>query len=223
MGGRRVCTDPTTYCDTFEDSCKSCISLCEDASQFEDCHLHCKDFLQSLITIHNTKERSDIQTLTIMVAVTAAMTSVVLIAVFCLITMKMSKAKRKLKKKVEPTSLFTVDKEKVELDLRNTSNRTLNTSASTTDNTLSTLGLWSNTTGAPSLRQGTSLQTMSTQLSDESQVNYGVSNNPNYHNRRSSLQQSGRGPKTRRAPSEDCVAEQLPGRDGLRQERGQVV
>jgi len=96
--GKRVCTDPTTYCDTFEDSCKSCISLCEDASQFEDCHLHCKDFLQSLITIHNTKERSDIQTLTIMVAVTAAMTSVVLIAVFCLITMKMSKAKRRLKK-----------------------------------------------------------------------------------------------------------------------------
>merc|ERR1711963_695378 len=39
----------------------------------------------------------------------------------------------------EPTSLFTVDKEKVELDLRtssnsSTSNRTLNTSASTTDN-----------------------------------------------------------------------------------------
>jgi len=240
--GKRVCTDPTTYCDTFEDSCKSCISLCEDASQFEDCHLHCKDFLQSLITIHNTKERSDIQTLTIMVAVTAAMTSVVLIAVFCLITMKMSKTKRKLKKKVEPTSLFTVDKEKVELDLRNssnssTSNRTLNTSASTTDNTMSTLGLGSNTTGGPSLRQGTSLQTMSTQLSDESQVNYGVnnhpnyesqvnygvSNNPNYHNRRSSLQQSGRGPRTRRAPSEDCVAEEFPGRDGLRQERGQVV
>merc|ERR1719422_1003793 len=156
------------------------------------------------------------------------MTSVVLIAVFCLITMKMSKAKRKLKKKVEPTSLFTVDKEKVELDLRNssdssTSNRTLNTSASTTDNTMSTLGLGSNTTGAPSLRQGTSLQTMSTQLSDESQVNYGVSNNPNYHNRRSSFQQSGRGPRTRRVPSEDCVAEEFPGREGLRQERGQVV
>merc|ERR1712004_954952 len=170
----------------------------------------------------------DIQTLTIMVAVTAAMTSVVLIAVFCLITMKMSKAKRKLKKKVEPTSLFTVDKEKVDLDLRNsnnssTSNRTLNTSASTTDNTMSTLGLGSNTTGAPSLRQGTSLQTMSTQLSDESQVNYGLNNHPNYHNRRSGLQQSGRGPRTRRVPSEDCVAEQLPGRDGLRKERGQVV
>jgi len=78
---------------------------------------------------------------------------------------------------------------------------------------------------------------MSTQLSDESQVNYGVnnhpnyesqvnygvSNNPNYHNRRSSLQQSGRGPRTRRAPSEDCVAEEFPGREGLRQERGQVV
>merc|ERR1711963_1208619 len=135
---------------------------------------------------------------------------------------------KKLKKKVEPTSLFTVDKEKVELDLRNssnssTSNRTLNTSASTTGNTMSTLGLGSNMTGGPSLRQGTSLQTMSTQLSDESQVNYGVSNNPNYRNRRSSLQQSGRGPRTRRAPSEDCVDEEFPGRDGLRQERGQVV
>merc|ERR1712117_328434 len=96
--------------------------------------------------------------------------------------------------------------EKVELDFRSssnssTSNQTLNTSASTTDNTMSTLGLGSNTTGGPSLRQGTSLQTMSTQLSDESQVNYGVSNNPNYHNRRSSLQQSGRGPRTRRVPS----------------------
>merc|ERR1712038_604116 len=104
-------------------------------------------------------------------------------------------------------------------------------------NTMRTLGLGSNTTGAPSLRQGTSLQTISTQLSDESHVNYGVnnhpnyesqvnyvvSNNPNYHNRRSSLQQSGRGPRTRRAPSEDCVAEELPGREGVRQERGQVV
>merc|ERR1719445_2910979 len=147
--GSRGCTDPTTYCDTFEDSCKSCISLCEDASQFEDCHLHCKDFLQSLITIHNTKERSDIQTLTIMVAVTAAMTSVVLIAVFCLITMKMSKTRRKLKKKVEPTSLFTVDKEKVDLNLRSSSSNTANNlglstlsnRASTTDNTMSTLGL----------------------------------------------------------------------------------
>merc|ERR1712226_295936 len=163
--GKRVCTDPTTYCDTFEDSCKSCISLCEDASQFEDCHLHCKDFLQSLITIHNTKERSDIQTLTIMVAVTAAMTSV---------------------------------------------------------------GLGSNTSRAASLRAGPSVQTMSTQLSDESQANYGVTynpnlnvnNNPNYNNnnRRASFNQ-----RTRRAPSEDCVAEDFSGRDGLGRERGQVV
>jgi len=231
--GKRVCTDPTTYCDTFEDSCKSCISLCEDASQFEDCHLHCKDFLQSLITIHNTKERSDIQTLTIMVAVTAAMTSVVLIAVFCLITMKMSKAKRRLKKKVEPTSLFTVDKEKVELDLRSSSNNTANNhglsnSGSTTDNTMSTLGLGGlNRTGESSLRAGPSLQTMSTQLSDESQTNYGVNINPNYNmennHRRHSFNQSGRGPRTRRVPSEDCVAEDFPGRDGLGRERGQVI
>jgi len=236
--GKRVCTDPTTYCDTFEDSCKSCISLCEDASQFEDCHLHCKDFLQSLITIHNTKERSDIQTLTIMVAVTAAMTSVVLIAVFCLITMKMSKAKRRLKKKVEPTSLFTVDKEKVELDLRSSSNNTANNlsssmslsnSASRTDNNaMSTLGLGSNTTRAASLRAGPSLQTMSTQLSDESQMNYGINNNPNYNmennTRRHSLnQQSGRSPRTRRVPSEDCVAEDFSGRDGIGRERGQVI
>lgn len=231
--GKRVCTDPTTYCDTFEDSCKSCISLCEDASQFEDCHLHCKDFLQSLITIHNTKERSDIQTLTIMVAVTAAMTSVVLIAVFCLITMKMSKAKRRLKKKVEPTSMFTVDKEKVELDLRSSSNNTANNhdlsnSGSTTDNTMSTLGLGGlNRTGESSLRAGPSLQTMSTQLSDESQTNYGVNINPNYNmennHRRHSFNQSGRGPRTRRVPSEDCVAEDFPGRDGLGRERGQVI
>lgn len=230
--GKRVCTDPTTYCDTFEDSCKSCISLCEDASQFEDCHLHCKDFLQSLITIHNTKERSDIQTLTIMVAVTAAMTSVVLIAVFCLITMKMSKAKRRLKKKVEPTSLFTVDKEKVELDLRSSSNNTadnlgLSNSGSTTMSTLAPGGIGSNRTGAGSLRAGPSLQTMSTQLSDESQVNYGVNVNPNCNmennNRRHSFNQSGRGPRTRRVPSEDCVAEEFPGRDGLGRERGQVI
>jgi len=228
--GKRVCTDPTTYCDTFEDSCKSCIVLCEDGSQFEDCHLHCKDFLQSLITIHNTKERSDIQTLTIMVAVTAAMTSVVLIAVFCLITMKMSKAKKRLKKKVEPTSLFTVDKEKVELDLRSSNNNTANTlsnSGSTTDNTMSTLRIGSNTTRAASLRAGPSLQTMSTQLSDESQMNYGVNINPNFNmennNRRHSFNQSGRGPRPRRVPSEDCVAEDFAGRDGLGRERGQVI
>ena len=171
-----------------------------------------------------------------MVAVTAAMTSVVLIAVFCLITMKMSKAKRRLKKKVEPTSLFTVDKEKVELDLRSSSNNTANTnlglstlsnSGSTTDNRMSTLGIGSNTTRAASLRAGPSLQTMSTQLSDESQMNYGVNINPNYNmennNRRHSFNQSGRDPRPRRVPSEDCVAEDFHGRDGLGRERGQVI
>merc|ERR1712110_668593 len=148
----------------------------------------------------------------------------------------MSKAKRRLKKKVEPTSLFTEDKEKVELDLRssNSANHlglsTLSNSGGTTDNTLITLGLGSNTSRAASLRAGPSVQTMSTQLSDESQANYGVTNNPNFsainnpnlndnnNNRRPSFHQ-----RTRRAPSEDCVAEDFSGRDGLGRERGQVV
>jgi hypothetical protein len=159
------------------------VAVCEDASLFQDCHTYCKDYLQQVIVMHTTKERSDIHTLTVMVAVTAAMTSIVLIAVFCLITMKVNKKRSRLRKKVEPSSLFTVEREKVELGLVNPS-------------------------GPPPLRPGTSLQTVSTQLSNETVLSTAGLAGP-------------RG--SRRAPSEDCVAGDGRGGGSRESCHGQVV
>lgn len=189
--------------------CKSCVSVCEDAAQFAVCREECAEYLQGVLTVHNTSERQDIHTLTVMVALTAAMTSAVLIAVFLLITMKVTKRKRvkTMKQKIAPSSVFTVDQEKVELGLR----------SSRPDLGLTNPGL---VTGpgdkvlvAGGLRAaGTSMQTMTTQLSDETVGGLEVG--------RGRREEVGR---RRRAPSEDCVVEEerVEGAPGGR--GGQVV
>ena len=176
------------------------MSVCEDAAQFAVCREECAEYLQGVLTVHNTSERQDIHTLTVMVALTAAMTSAVLIAVFLLITMKVTKRKRvkTMKQKIAPSSVFTVDQEKVELGL----------ASSRPDLGLTNPGLVTGpgdqVLAAGGLRAGTSMQTMTTQLSDETVGGVEVG-------------------RRRRAPSEDCVVEEerVEGAPGGR--GGQVV
>ena len=101
-------------------------------------------------------EKDDLHTLTVMVALTAGMTSVVMIAVFMLIIMKLKKRNR-IKKKILPSSVFTVEKEKVDIDV---SQRSLKEG----DNSK-----LPGQTMVP-LKTGTSMSTMITQLSQDSSI-----------------------------------------------------
>jgi hypothetical protein len=139
-----------------------CQDICQNQNSFADCQKDCPQYLQSVIFRH-TVEKDDLQTLTIMVALTAAMTCVVMLAVFVLISMKLKKLKR-LKKKIMPTSVFTVEKGNVEIDIP--ANDTIS------DN----LVIKGSASHIPtqmrpsSLQPGTSMSTMVTQLSQESSI-----------------------------------------------------
>ena len=124
--------------------------------------MDCPHYLQSVI-VWTKAEKSDLQTLTVMVAITAAMTSVVMIAVFVLISMKMKK-KHRLKKKILPTSVYTVEKGKVEIEIPETDkikdNLVIRGSTNLNPSQVK-----------PSLNPCTSMSTMVTQLSQESSIN----------------------------------------------------
>ena len=157
------CADTFSYCDTFENKCVPCQDICENQNSFADCQKDCPNYLQSVIFRH-TVEKGDLRTLTIMVALTAAMTCVVMLAVFVLISIKLKKMKR-LKKKIMLTSMFTVEKGKVEIDIP--ANDTIS------DN----LVIKGSASHIPpqmrpsSLQPATSISTMVTQLSQESSIN----------------------------------------------------
>ena len=101
-----------------------------------------------------------------MVAITAAMTSVVMIAVFVLVSRKMKKSYRlkKLRKKILPTSVYTVEKGKVEIEIPETDkikdNLVIRGSTNLNPSQVK-----------PSLNPCTSMSTMVTQLSQESSIN----------------------------------------------------
>ena len=156
------CADTFSFCDTFENKCVPCQDICQNQNTFADCQKDCPQYLQSVIFRH-TVEKDDLQTLTIMVALTAAMTCVVMLAVFVLISMKLKKLRR-LKKKIMPTSVFTVEKGKVEIDIP---------ANDTVSDNLVIKGSASHipTQMRPSsLQPGTSMSTMVTQLSQESSI-----------------------------------------------------
>eukprot|EP00092_Neocalanus_flemingeri_P027902 GFUD01030290.1.p1 GENE.GFUD01030290.1~~GFUD01030290.1.p1 ORF type:complete len:250 (-),score=64.11 GFUD01030290.1:164-913(-) len=196
------CSDPFSHCDEFENRCVHCKEICENQNTFADCQADCPDFLQSVI-FRQTVEKDDLQTLTILVAITAAMTSVVMVAVCLLISMKMKK-KHRLRKKILPTSVFTVEKGKVEIDIPETDK---------IRDTLVIRGSVSQRSAQcppsqvrPSLKPGTSLSTMVTQLSQESSIN--LPSTDTATTTTNSRNPSGRfGKMPRRLPSEDCVPE----------------
>jgi len=142
-------------------------------------------------------QKDDLKTLTWMVASTAVMTCVVMFAVFMLIIMKIKK-KNRLKKKILP-SVFTVEKGKVDIDMTQKD--------MTSDNMViksSTLPVQRH-----SLSHGTSMNTMVTQLSQESSKSINLpSTDTTTTGLSSSRRTSGRYGKTpRRLPSEDCIPE----------------
>jgi len=193
------CSDPFSHCDEFENRCLSCQDICENKSRFADCQEYCPQYLQTVIFRH-TVEKDDLKTLTVMVALTAAMTCVVMLAVFVLISMKMKK-KNRLRKKILPTSVFTVEKGKVDIDLGQKD--------TISDNMVIKGSTAHLPTHRPSFAHGTSMNTvntmntMVTQLSQESSISQ-----PGTDKATNSRRASGRHGKTpRRLPSEDCIPE----------------
>jgi len=190
------CSEPLFHCDEYEQRCLSCQDICEDQTKFADCQANCPQYLQTVIFRH-TVQKDDLKTLTWMVASTAVMTCVVMFAVFMLIIMKIKK-KNRSKKKILP-SVFTVEKGKVDIDMTQKD--------MTSDNMViksSTLPVQRH-----SLSHGTSMNTMVTQLSQESSKSINLpSTDTTTTGLSSSRRTSGRYGKTpRRLPSEDCIPE----------------
>jgi len=186
--------DPYSYCDSYETKCISCKETCENPNEFEDCKQHCSLYLNSVI-IKQKVMKGDLETLTVMVTLTAVMTCVVMLAVFVLICMKL-KRRRRLRKKIDPSTLFTVDKEKVEISVKGGGGEANNR---ITD-TLKVSNLPPTTNVRPSLNPGTSMSTMVTQLSQESGSNSNIPMQAYTNSRTLSSSQ-----RKSRQPSEDCI------------------
>merc|ERR1712013_401389 len=209
------CSEPLFHCDEYEQRCLSCQDICEDQTKFADCNANCPQYLQTVI-FQRTVQKDDLKTLTWMVALTAVMTCVGVMSMLMLIIMKMRK-KRRLKKKILPTSVFTVDKGKVDIDM-------------TKKNiTSDSMVLKSETLPVQrhSLAHGTSMNTQLSQESSKSSINL-PSTDTTTTGLTSSRRLSGRYGKTpRRLPSEDCIPEvggrcniamsQVPGDQGGRE------
>jgi len=193
------CSDPLYHCDTFENRCLSCKDICEDQGKFSDCQENCPHYLQSVI-FRQTVQKDDLKTLTVMVAVTAVMTSIVMFAVFVLISMKIKK-KNRLRKKILP-SVFTVDKGKIDIDMKQ---KDIPSDSQVMKSSISQLPIQRH-----SLAHGTSMNTMVTQLSQESSKS--SVNLPSTDTATTALTNSRRasgtyGKTPRRLPSEDCIPE----------------
>merc|ERR1712215_481791 len=165
-----------------------------------DCQAECPNYIHSVL-YHRTMETKDLHTLTVMVALTAAMTSLVMVAVFILVIFKIRKRKR-VRKKVMPTSVYTVEKGKVDIEGNavkdNTNDKSNKYSADKKRESLET---------GPSDNSNNTINTMVTQLSQESSINIpsmetnttGITRSTNISKRFGKL--------PRRLPSEDCVPE----------------
>jgi len=195
--GSKPCTDIFSHYDSYEAKCVSCKDICEAPATFADCQVDCPHYLQSVI-FRRTVEKDDLKTLTIMVALTACMTSVVMIAVFMLISIKMKKLRR-LRKKILPTSVYTVEKGKVEIEIPE--------SDKIRDNLVIRGSVSPPSQSRGSLKPGTSMSTMVTQLSQESSIHL-PSSQTDCTGGTGSRNTSGRfGKQPRRLPSEDCIPE----------------
>eukprot|EP00092_Neocalanus_flemingeri_P049227 GFUD01056487.1.p1 GENE.GFUD01056487.1~~GFUD01056487.1.p1 ORF type:complete len:254 (+),score=63.58 GFUD01056487.1:198-959(+) len=200
------CSDPFSHCDEFENRCVHCKEICENQNTFSDCQADCPNYLQSVIFRQNV-EKDDLQTLTILVAITAAMTSVVMVAVCLLISMKMKKRHR-LRKKILPSSVFTVERGKVEIDIPETDKirDTLVIRGSVSQRTAQCPPSHVRPPLKPGTSLSTSLSTLDTQLSQ--QPSMPLPSKGTTITTTNSRNPSGRfGKMPRRLPSEDCVPE----------------
>jgi len=176
--------DNLSYCDNYEAKCKSCSDICEGKSFSSiECSKQCPQFIQNARKL----ETSQLHTLTIMVAVTAVMTSLVLILLTVMLLMKYKK-KRRLAKKILPGTLYDVQKEKIKM----------------VDNKLQTLNAQDlATTNRPRYDATVSTSTLTTQVSNGS-GNQSHNSSFNHATEPERLSE-GLSSKQRRYPSEDCV------------------
>lgn len=150
------CAELYTYCDTNTATCTPCATLCKES--YHKCHEQCETFLKNALTKENIGN-VDIHNLTVMVAMTAAMTGVVLVCLSVLVYFKLAKKRRR--KKIVLPSVYSVEKEKCVLELSSSPAR-LEDGSVGLENRSDVLNV-----PARGLSTGISLQTVSTQLSQE--------------------------------------------------------
>jgi len=109
--------DHLSYCDSFENKCKPCEEICREESDLSECRAQCRPYLTNIVHLYSSHKLhpDQLHVLTIMVALTAVMTCVIMILLMFLMFLKMKKRKR-LAKKINPNVLFSVDKEKIEME-----------------------------------------------------------------------------------------------------------
>jgi len=108
-----VSCDSSSFCDSYENQCQPCSQLCEVTGDLGECGAKCPLYLHTVI--HASRmERSSLHHLTIMVAVIAVMTFLVLTILSLMIVMKLRK-RRRLAKKILPSTLYSLDKDKVKI------------------------------------------------------------------------------------------------------------
>lgn len=171
--------DQLSYCDDYENKCKPCQDICPD-SDLTECLTSCPHFISNILHSPQRVQPNQLTVLTIMVTLTVIMTSVVMVLLGILVMMKMKK-KRRLIKKINPSVLFTVDKEK--LDLSETKMKPLS----------------AKDLGRREKQEIGSMRTMVTQISNESSNT--SDNFPSGPLRNSGSLTS----RSKRLPSEDCV------------------
>jgi len=180
MGKCSLQCDEVSFCDNFENKCKPCQEICSD---LEDCKTSCPHYLANIVHHYSSHklQPDQLHVLTIMVALTAVMTSVIMAILMFFMFLKMKKRKR-LAKKINPSVLFNVDKEKIDL-------------SETKMEKLSAKGL------VKGERQE-SINTMMTQLSNNSSNQSDNFPTGPMRNSKTSVSLNNR---ARRLPSEDCV------------------
>jgi len=170
--------DELSFCDNFENKCKSCEDICTGGSDLSDCETHCRHYHNNIVHLHPDQ----LHVLTIMVALTAVMTSVIMVLLIFLMFLKMKKRKR-LAKKINPSILYSVDKEKI-----------------TKMEPLSAKELVKGER-QESQEINRSINTMMTQLSNNSSNSENIPTGPMRNSKTSASLNN----RTKRLPSEDCV------------------
>jgi len=181
--------DELSFCDNFENKCKPCQDICREGIDLEDCRSSCPHYLANILHHYSSHalQPDQLHVLTVMVALTAVMTSVVMVILIFFMFLKMKKRKR-LAKKINPSVLFNVDREKIDL-------------SETKMEKLSAKGLVKGER-QESQEINRSINTMMTQLSNNSS---NQSDNFPTGSMRNSKTSASLNNRARRLPSEDCV------------------
>jgi len=108
-----VSCDSSSFCDSYENQCQPCSQLCEVTGDLGECGAKCPLYLHTVM--HASRmEKNTLHHLTIMVAVIAVMTFLVLTILSLMIVIKLRK-RRRLTKKILPITLYSLDKDKVKI------------------------------------------------------------------------------------------------------------